>query len=119
MKKRLTNSIGLLAFMALMISGCGYPQAGPENIDLLASLRTALSAQNEDWLDRNVEKIEARRAEGVMSDEAYEAFQSIVEEAKAGEWKKAEQMCISYQESQRPSGQVSHDHGHDHGHGGS
>ena len=87
----------------LMLAGCGYPQAAPTNLRMISALRTALSARNPEWLEQNVEAIEARRAAGEMGDEEYEAFQAIVAKAKAGDWESAERESVAFQKAQRPT----------------
>ena len=92
-----------LAAAAIFIVGCGHPQAAPHNRQLIASLRTALSAQNPEWLEQNVKLLDERQAAGEISAEELEAFQSIVDLARAGRWREAEQRAIAFQKAQRPS----------------
>ena len=104
----ITGKLGRLACCAtvavsLSIAGCGPPRAAPEDQRLIASLRTAISAQSTEWLDKNAALLEERRAAGTMSDEAYETFKSIIETAKAGNWDDAEQQVIAFQKAQRPT----------------
>jgi len=89
--------------LALLVVGCGPPQAAPQNRQLITSLRTAISARNSQWLERNAEVLEERRAAGNVSDEEYETFQAIIDEAKAGKWDDAEQDAIAFQKAQRPT----------------
>lgn len=111
------TSVIAIVFLLLVASfvGCAKPQAGAENVELISSLRTAVSAQNPEWLEANVRAIDERHAAGHISDPAHEAFQAIIEKAQAGEWKKAEQDAIAFQKSQRPTGEergqtAQHDH---------
>src|SRR5690606_30979089 len=96
-------SVAALLLATLCITGCGYPQAAPNNLRLITTLRTALSARNPEWLQMNIDAIEERRAAGEMSDEEYEAFQEIIEQAKAGEWEEAERASVRFQKAQRPT----------------
>ncbi|NLE39507.1 MAG: hypothetical protein GX621_15910 [Pirellulaceae bacterium] len=82
--------------------GCGQPQVGRENLELLASLRTALSAQNVEWLDKNAAIIETRRDEGQLSQETHARLAAMVEKARAGQWKEAERELVAFQKAQRP-----------------
>ena len=95
-------SLSSLILMALC-AGCGPPQVSYENLELTSSLRTALSARNSEWLDENVRSIEERRAAGKMGDAEHEAFQSIVSQAKAGDWEAAEREVVELQKAQRPT----------------
>ena len=90
------------AVLTVIVVGCGQPQAGRENLQLLASLRTALSAENVEWLDQNVEIIEQRRQEGAMSEQTHARLLAIVEKARAGQWRDAEQDLVAFQKAQRP-----------------
>jgi hypothetical protein len=87
----------------LLLIGCGPPQVAPQNLRLTASLRTALSARNAEWLEQNVRAIEERRSAGAMGDDEYAAFQSIVSQAKAGQWQEAERATVRLQQAQRPT----------------
>ena len=91
----------LLALMLLV--GCGQAKIQPDNLRLTASLRTALSTKNNEWLQQNVDAIEARRTVGQMNDDEYDAFQGIIAQAKAGEWEAAERAAVRLQKAQRPT----------------
>jgi len=102
---RAARGCGLLAafVLASMLVGCGYPAAAPQNMELITSLRTACSARNPTWLDTNEKKINEQRAAGQMSDEEYEAFKSIIDRARGGDWKGAEEACLAFQHDQGPT----------------
>jgi hypothetical protein len=101
MKRHVFNALLLGGMLTLV--GCGPPQVKPNNLRLIASLRTALSAKNSEWLKQNVDLIEKRRAEGQMSDEEYAEFQAIVAKAKSGDWSGAERDAVAFQKAQRPT----------------
>lgn len=115
MRINTSNIASVSLLLAASFTGCAKPQAGAENVELISSLRTAVSAQNPEWLEANVKAINERHAGGHMSDSAHEAFQAIIEKAQAGEWKEAEQDAIAFQKAQRPTdeqmGRTAH---HDH-----
>ena len=94
---------GLLLAISLTLGGCGPPQVKPNNLRLIASLRTALSAKNTEWLQQNIDLIEQRRADGQMSDDEYEEFQAIIAKAKSGDWQGAERDSVDFQKAQRPT----------------
>lgn len=93
----------LVAGSLLLSSGCGYPDVQPLNMELITSLRTACSAREPKWLDANVEKIDARKAAGEMSDEEHATFMTIVEQARGGDWEGAELACLKFQKAQGPT----------------
>ncbi|HTN76606.1 MAG TPA: hypothetical protein VL096_15205 [Pirellulaceae bacterium] len=100
MKPRQRNWL-LLAL--LLLTGCGQAKIQPDNLRLTASLRTALSAKNPQWLDQNIQAIEERRAAGEMGDEEYAAFKRIVAQAQGGDWDGAERATVTLQKAQRPT----------------
>lgn len=91
---------GLLTFTA---NGCGYPAASPNNLRLIASLRTALSARNGVWLKANEDLMQKRHNEGAMQDAEFEAFQAIIQQAREGDWSGAEREAVKFQRAQRPT----------------
>lgn len=93
---------GLLLALLVFV-GCGQAKIQPDNLRLTASLRTALSTKNPEWLQQNVDAIEARRTVGQMNDDEYDAFQGIIAQAKAGEWEAAEHAAVRLQKAQRPT----------------
>ncbi len=95
-------AVTLVPALLVSITACGQPQVSPENLRLTASLRTALSARNPDWLEQNLALVEQRRAEGKMTDAEHEAFLEIIQKAQAGRWQEAEDQAIALQKAQRP-----------------
>ncbi|MDD3469790.1 MAG: hypothetical protein PHE53_07405 [Thermoguttaceae bacterium] len=92
----------LLCGMLWMV-GCGKPQLEPHNIHLTASLRTAISTRNIDWLTQNIEEIESRRACEQMGEREYAALMSIIAKAQSGDWEAAEHEILALQKAQRPT----------------
>ena len=74
-----------------------------ENRELIVSLATAVSARNASWLDKNAKLLEQRRAEGKCSDAEYETFKAIIDKARAGEWKAAEEAVYALRDAQEPT----------------
>jgi hypothetical protein len=83
--------------------GCGFPAVEPENLALITSLRTALSARNETWLQQNEDLVEKRYAAQEMGESSYHAFKQIIQQARSGEWKEAELESLKFQRAQRPT----------------
>jgi hypothetical protein len=71
------------------------------NVQLLSSLRTAVSAQNHEWLDANEAEIRQRHDAGQMDDEARDELIAIVELAREGKWEEAERRIVDLQRAQR------------------
>jgi hypothetical protein len=91
-----------LAFFVIGLAGCGPPQASPQNLPLIGSLRTALSTQNPQWLEQNAKILEARRDAGEGSEQEFAMFQAIIDKARGGQWQEAEAEVIAFQKAQRP-----------------
>lgn len=84
----------------------------------MASLRTATSTANMQWLDENAKQIEARRADGKMNAEVYAAIKAIIDKAKAGDWKEADADAFALLQAQKPAianDADNPDHTHKHG----
>lgn len=100
------RSLGLLlalALSAVVWGGCGRPQVAPEHLRLTAELRTAISTQNVEWLERAEKLVEQHHQAGEMSDREYRAFRSIIEKANNEAWDAAEREVLALQKAQRPS----------------
>jgi hypothetical protein len=96
----------LLAFF----TGCGYPNAEPSNKRLISSLRTALSARNDQWLTANEKLVRERHKQGDMREDEFAAFQVIIEQARGGDWQGAERAAVDFQRAQRPTEEQLHLH---------
>ena len=112
----------LIAFI-LQNTGCTRRPEPPRNLELFASLRTAVSARNIEWLDMNKEVIRQRYEEGEMSETTYTMLTDIIAKAREGKWAEAEDDIIAIQKTTRPASADegpeqphSHDHDHEHSH---
>lgn len=90
--------------LAVLVSGCGrQPQVASANRELLVSLATAVSAREPDWLERNARQIEAQRSAGAMTEAEYQTFQSIINQARSGDWPGAETAAYALRDGQEPT----------------
>lgn len=85
----------------VLLAGCGAPQVGPENYRLIESLRTAVSTRNNDWLEENRQQVAKRHAAGEINDEQFTAFDTIIKQARGGDWAGAEDEVIKLARAQR------------------
>jgi hypothetical protein len=112
--RRLALASLLPVALVALGSGCRPPAVEFENLHLVASLRTACSAQKTEWLEGVAKAVEARHAEGHMSDVEREHFVELIEIARRGEWEKADQQCLAFEKAQlgrtreRPASQHEH-----------
>lgn len=84
--------------------GCGrQPQVASGNRELVVSLATAISTRNHQWLEENARLVEARRSEGQVSDQEYQALSAILASARAGKWKAAEDAVYALRDAQVPT----------------
>jgi hypothetical protein len=92
--------LALIGGMLLCVMGCRPPAVEFANLHLVASLRTACSAQKSDWLEGVAKAVEARHGEGEMSDAEREHFVELIEMARRGEWEEADRRCLAFEQAQ-------------------
>jgi hypothetical protein len=92
---------GLVLLLGAVVLGCGHPQVASVNRRVIASLRTAVSAKNLQWLEQNETMIGERHQSGAMGDAEFEEFQSIIAQARSGEWNAAEVHLVALAKAQR------------------
>jgi hypothetical protein len=63
-------------------------------------MSTAVSSRNEDWLNRVELAVEERHETGEMSEHELRHFLSVIETARAGDWKAADRQCFDFAEAQ-------------------
>jgi len=66
-------------------------------------LRTAISARRSDWLEENAKVASLRHAADELNDEQFAAFESIISQARGGNWADAESEVIRFAKAQRLS----------------
>ena len=101
--KRSSVALVALVVFAGVWNGCGRPQVAPEHLHLTSELRTAISTQNAEWLERVETVVEEHHQADEMSDREYKAFRSIIDRAHSGDWRAAEQEVLALQKAQRPT----------------
>lgn len=93
----------LLLPAIVMLGGCSQPTVAPANLRLTATLRTAISAHNETWLEKNATLVAERFATGQMSRDEHDRFVAIIEQARSGDWERAERAVVRLQAAQVPT----------------
>ncbi|MDX1944839.1 MAG: hypothetical protein SFU86_05470 [Pirellulaceae bacterium] len=112
---------GILLILAGGFVGCSRPPAVEfDNLPLIASLRTACSARNEQWLAGVAKAVEQRHGAGKMSADEREHFTKLIEMAQSGEWEAAERRAFQFEQAQlsrrREGSPAAHSHPHAHDH---
>jgi hypothetical protein len=84
-------------------AGCSKPpQIPPDSRSLIGSLRTAVSAQRNDWLETNAKLVEQKHAQNKLTDEQYQELEAIISLGREGKWADAERETLRLAEAQRP-----------------
>lgn len=79
------------------------PQISPENRDLLGPLKTAIAAENAEWLEVPAKEYQQRHEAGAITNEEFAAIDVILQTARDGEWKKALALIDALMEAQSPT----------------
>lgn len=93
----------VLGVAGWLLAGCGPPQIGLANREIVLALATATSAENTEWLDLCVRDIEAAREGGMLPEVEDDAFSAIIELARAGRWEKARDKAYALRDAQEPT----------------
>lgn len=90
----------ILCFLAAL-GGCSGPSADErENRKSLEMLLTAISIRSPKELEKDATLIGGRRDAGVLSARSYSRLAEIIEEARSGDWGKAEAMAYAFREEE-------------------
>lgn len=91
----------VVVLLSIAVAGCTkYPQVEFANLKYIAALRTACSAENQEWLAETKSAIERDHAAGIVSDDEAVAYGEIITIAESGDWKSAELECLRFQKDQ-------------------
>ncbi len=69
---------------------------------LIEGLRTAISAQNHDWVAAGAKRIDELHQQGKLSEEQFATLQQVIDATKADDWKSANKQIIRVEKAQRP-----------------
>lgn len=91
-----------------------------DNLKYVQQIRTAVSAENSEWVEGVARAIDKQKAEGALAESEVAAFQRIIDAARERDWPTAERLSISLEEGQlnrrRPPATLElPDHEHDFG----
>ena len=92
-----------LLVLFVVFAGCGSTQVAPANRQTLAALQTAVSAKNTEWLGAVAQQLDGKRTKGEISGDEFRAFNTIIQQAKAGQWDAALKRVFALSEAQRPT----------------
>ena len=92
------------AVVLVLVAGCGgEPQIASQNRELIVSLATAISSRNTEWLESNAKALEEQRSRKLCSETEYKTFLGIIERARSGDWKGAEEAIYALRDAQQPT----------------
>lgn len=78
-----------------------YPPAVEfDNLKYIQLLRTAVSSERSDWLDKVKAAVVLRVTEGKMSEREFSHFDRIIKLAESRNWKSANEACFHFEEAQ-------------------
>jgi hypothetical protein len=90
---------GFLFALALTFQGCSSPtEVDRDNRRLVDAILTAITMKNTNWLDDDARLAEERHLAGQLTDSDYEELAAVIEIARSGDWKTAEQECYEFRQ---------------------
>jgi hypothetical protein len=101
--QRLHLATIFLSWAVLLIAGCGTTQVSPANRRLLEALQTAVSAENSEWLEAVSNQMAKQKSVGQLSEAEFQAFDDVIRQAQAGDWKSAQAAVLAIGDGQRPT----------------
>ena len=101
--QRLHLATIFLSWAVLLIAGCGTTQVSPAIRRLLEALQTAVSAENSEWLEAVSNQMAKQKSVGQLSEAEFQAFDDVIRQAQAGDWKSAQAAVLAIGDGQRPT----------------
>jgi hypothetical protein len=101
-----TGRAAAVAVVGWLVSGCGPPQIGVENREIVLALATATSAENPGWLEQCAGEIESSRTSGTLTEAEDRAFSAILDLARAGRWAEARDDAYALRDAQEPTAET-------------
>lgn len=108
--------VGLIVFLSYWLQP---PVVALTNLRYIQSLRTAVSSQRTDYVNKVDEALKLLKDKGELSEPEWNHFQMIISKARAGDWQAADQACLKWEKAQsdrvrEPSDEHDASHGHKH-----
>lgn len=70
------------------------------NLKYVQQIRTAVSAENPEWVEGVARAMDKQKAEGALAENEAAAFQRIIDAARQRDWPTAERLSIALEEGQ-------------------
>ncbi len=89
--------VGLFVFLSYWLQP---PVVAITNLRYIQSLRTAVSSQRMDYVNKVDEALKSLKAQGELSEPEWTHFQMIITKARAGDWQAADHACLKWENAQ-------------------
>jgi hypothetical protein len=95
-----TASVGALMLSLALVPGCGYGKVSPAAYDHATALYSIANRRADDKLEEFSEHIAAARTQGAVSEQEAAWLESIVDDARQGQWEAAAKASREMMEDQ-------------------
>ena len=96
-KYHIRGLVALALAAPLAAWGCSPPsEIDRDNRRLVDAILTAITMQNENWLEDDAQLAEERHSAGQLTEAEFEELQSILEIARSGDWQAAEKAGYAF-----------------------
>jgi hypothetical protein len=89
--------VGLIFFLFYWLQP---PAVALTNLRYIQSLRTAVSSQRPDYVNKVDEALKLLKDKGELSEPEWAHFQLIIAKARTGDWQAADQACMKWEKAQ-------------------
>jgi len=97
----INGAVGMLLMMLLLVGCTTQPRATTaESMELIKQVYTACNTKNTERLERAEVQLKTLVDQQLISEDERVEFESIIAQARAGQWEKAQKRALSYAKAQ-------------------
>lgn len=97
--KPTARSAGFVLGLCLLIQGCSEPSARElKNRQEFEFLLTAISLKDKIELENDAKRLDQRHKSGELSDESFQALNTMIDAARTGDWAGAEAKAYAFRD---------------------